>query len=162
QLPSLRNLMVSSAPLAPDLARKFQGATGIPITLGWGLSEYTNFACCCSPFDEPQERERLMFGWEVPSVGPALEGTEVDVLDARGSPAAEGEKGELAIRGHSTMEGYFSDPEATARVLAADGWLRTGDEGFWQLDRGRRVFFVSGRLKELIIRDAEKYSPLQL
>src|SRR5262249_3709997 len=107
-------------------------------------------------------RERLMFGWEVPSVGPALEGTEVDVLDARGSPAAEGEKGELAIRGHSTMEGYFSDPEATARVLAADGWLRTGDEGFWQLDRGRRVFFVSGRIKELIIRDAEKYSPLQL
>ena len=162
QAPTLRHLMVSSAPLAPDLARRFQDATGIPLILGWGLSEYTNFACCVSPADEAADRDRLMFAREVPSVGPALEGTEVEVVDPSGAPLGPGVRGELAVRGHSLMEGYFADPENTARAIGAGGWLRTGDEGFWELDRGRRVFYVSGRIKELIIRDAEKYSPLRL
>ncbi|HUJ25973.1 MAG TPA: class I adenylate-forming enzyme family protein, partial [Myxococcales bacterium] len=162
QVPSLRHLMVSSAPLAPDLARRFAERAKIPLIQGWGLSEYTNFACCVSPFDPPQDRERLMFGWQVPSVGPALEGTEVEVVDGAGVPQPEGTVGELRIRGHSTMAGYFLDDAATARALDPGGWLRTGDEGFFQVDRGRRVFFIAGRIKEIIIRDAEKYSPLQL
>jgi long-chain acyl-CoA synthetase len=162
QVPTLRHLMVSSAPLPPDLASSFQKSAHIPLILGWGLSEYTNFACCVSPFDDAAERDRLMFEWEVPSVGPALEGTEVAVVDAGGAPLGEGERGELAIRGHSTMEGYYRDPENTARVLGPSGWLRSGDEGFFRFAGERRVFFVSGRIKELIIRDAEKYSPLQV
>ena len=162
QVPALRHLMVSSAPLTPDLARRFAERTQIPLIQGWGLSEYTNFACCASPFDAPEDRERLMFGWPVPSIGPSLEGTEVEVVDAAGAPVEEGAIGELRVRGHSTMAGYFLDDEATARALDAGGWLRTGDEGFFALDRGRRVFFITGRIKELIIRDAEKYSPLQL
>jgi acyl-CoA synthetase (AMP-forming)/AMP-acid ligase II len=60
------------------------------------------------------------------------------------------------------LAGYFEDPESTARAIDADGWLRTGDEGFSRMDGGRPVYFVTGRLKELIIRDAEKYSPLRL
>jgi long-chain acyl-CoA synthetase len=60
------------------------------------------------------------------------------------------------------MSGYFEDPENTARTVDAEGWLRTGDEGFFRIHDGRPVFFVTGRLKEIIIRDAEKYSPLRL
>ena len=75
---------------------------------------------------------------------------------------AAGERGELMVRGHSTMLGYLGDPETTAATIDPMGWLRTGDEGFFE-DQGRdRVFFVTGRLKEIIIRDAEKYSPLRL
>jgi long-chain acyl-CoA synthetase len=161
-VPGLRSLMVSSAPLPPDVARDFESRTQIPLTQGWGLSEYTNFACCVSPDASPEEHARLMFSWEVPSIGPALEGTEVRVEGPGGERASEGERGELLIRGPSTMAGYFEDPESTARTVDAEGWLRTGDEGFFRLDGGRPIYFVTGRLKEIIIRDAEKYSPLRL
>jgi long-chain acyl-CoA synthetase len=162
KVPSLRHILVSSAPLPVDVAKDFESRTRIPLIQGWGLSEYTNFACCVSPYERPEEHAKLMFSWEVPSVGPALEGTEVRVLASNGSVAAEGSPGELLVRGHSTMQGYFQDPTATARTLDADGWLHTGDEGFFRLHEGRPVFFVTGRIKETIIRDAEKYSPLRL
>lgn len=162
KVPTLRAMLVSSAPLPRDVARDFEARTQIALTQGWGLSEYTNFACCMSPDAPPEEHERLMHGWEVPSIGPALEGSEVRVVDPNGAPAAEGERGELLIRGHSTMLGYFQDPENTARALDAGGWLHSGDEGMFRMHGGRPIFFVTGRLKEIIIRDAEKYSPLRL
>lgn len=162
KVPTLRHIMVSSAPLPAALARDFEARSGVPLIQGWGLSEYTNFACCVSPYASPEEHAALMFGREVPSVGAALPGAEVRVVDARGAPAAEGEPGELVIRGPSCMLGYYRDPEATARALDASGWLRSGDEGFFHVRGGRAVFFVSGRIKEIIIRDAEKYSPLRL
>jgi long-chain acyl-CoA synthetase len=162
KVPSLRRLLVSSAPLSTQLAREFEARTRISIIQGWGLSEYTNFACCASPAAPAEERERSMFSWEVPSIGPALAGTEVRVLDASGAPAGEGIRGELVVRGHSTMSGYLDDPETTARTIDAEGWLHTGDEGLFRVEGGRPIYFVTGRLKEIIIRDAEKYSPLRL
>jgi acyl-CoA synthetase (AMP-forming)/AMP-acid ligase II len=162
KVPTLRHVLVSSAPLPALVARDFESRTRIPLIQGWGLSEYTNFACCVSPYEPPEEHAKLMFSWEVPSVGPALEGTEVRVLDANGIVAGEDARGELLVRGHSTMQGYFNDPMATERTVDGEGWLHTGDEGFFRLHDGRPVFFVTGRLKETIIRDAEKYSPLRL
>jgi acyl-CoA synthetase (AMP-forming)/AMP-acid ligase II len=162
RVPTLRHLMVSSAPLPVDVARDFEVRTNLALIQGWGLSEYTNFACCVSPFESAEEHQALMSSWEVPSVGPALEGTDVRVVDAEGQPVGEGTRGELVVRGHSTMLGYFRDEVSTQRAVDADGWLRTGDEGLFRLHRGRPIHFVTGRLKELIIRDAEKYSPLRL
>ena len=90
KVPTLRAMLVSSAPLPRDVARDFEARTQIALTQGWGLSEYTNFACCMSPDAPPEEHERLMHGWEVPSIGPALEGTEVRVVDPNGAPAGRG------------------------------------------------------------------------
>jgi len=162
KVPTLRHLMVSSAPLPVDVARDFEARTGVPLIQGWGLSEYTNFACCVSPAVSPEEHAQLMFGWELPSIGPALPGTEVRVVDGSAAILGEGERGELVIRGPSTMLGYYQDPDNTARTLDADGWLHSGDEGYFRLHAGQPVFFVAGRIKEIIIRDAEKYSPLRL
>jgi long-chain acyl-CoA synthetase len=163
KVPTLRHILVSSAPLSSDLARAFEERTRIPLIQGWGLSEYTNFACCMSPFADAAGHARSISGWDVPSIGPALAGTEVRVIDASGKPAEEGISGELMIRGHSTMVGYYLDPDSTARAIDAEGWLHTGDEGVFRLDAsGQPIFFVTGRLKETIIRDAEKYSPLRL
>ena len=162
QVPTLRHIMVSSAPLPVDLARDFEVRTRVPLVQGWGLSEYTNFACCVSPDVPAEQHDRLMFSYEVPSVGPALEGTEVRVVDESGAAVGEGTRGELVIRGPSTMLGYFEDVDATARAIDAGGWLHSGDEGLFRMHEGRPVFFVTGRLKEIIIRDAEKYSPLRL
>jgi long-chain acyl-CoA synthetase len=162
KVPTLRHLMVSSAPLSVELARDFETRTGLRLTQGWGLSEYTNFACCMSPGLPAPERDRLMFSEEMPSIGHALSGTEVRVVDGNDAPVGEGERGELRVRGHSTMRGYFGDSANSAAAFDSEGWLKTGDEGFFRLSAGRPAFFVSGRLKEIIIRDAEKYSPLRL
>jgi len=162
KVPTLRHLMVSSAPLAVDVARDFEARTGVPLIQGWGLSEYTNFACCVSPAASTPDHAQLMFGWELPSIGPALEGVEVRVVDGDGRALGEGERGELVIRGPSTMLGYYQDADNTARTLDPDGWLHSGDEGYFRLLHGTPVFFVAGRIKEIIIRDAEKYSPLRL
>jgi acyl-CoA synthetase (AMP-forming)/AMP-acid ligase II len=141
RVPSLRAILVSSAPLTADLARDFTSRTGLRLVQGWGLSEYTNFACCMSPDED------LIIEQDVPSVGRPLPGTEVQIID-----------GELCVRGHSTMLSYLDDPEASAKVIDRDGWLHTGDQGT-SID-GR--FFITGRLKEIIIRGGEKHSPLAL
>jgi long-chain acyl-CoA synthetase len=61
------------------------------------------------------------------------------------------------------MLGYFRDATATAAALTSDGWLRTGDEGFFRADAaGRAAFFISGRIKEIIIRNGDKLSPLAI
>jgi long-chain acyl-CoA synthetase len=162
QVPTLRHVMVSSAPLPVDVARAFEEKAGIRLVQGWGLSEYTNFACCVSPEASAEDHARVMFGWEVPSIGPALAGTEVRLVAPGGGDAQEGERGELVVRGPSRMLGYFEDPEATARAIDGEGWLHTGDEGFFRVHGGQPIFFVTGRIKEIIIRDAEKYSPLRI
>jgi long-chain acyl-CoA synthetase len=162
RVPTLRALLVSSAPLTATVARAFEDKTGIRLIQGWGLSEYTNFACCL-PVDLPEdERRRLLYGDELTSIGSPLPGTEVEVIGAAGAPAPAGERGELRVRGHSTMLAYFRDDAATAAALAADGWLRTGDEGFFIVTGERRSFFITGRIKETIIRDGDKFSPLAL
>jgi len=162
RVPSLRAILVSSAPLSAELARDFEHRTRLPLLQGWGLSEYTNFACCMSPYEDPSTRDELMFGYEVPCIGGALPGTEVRVVDATGNEALPGVRGELCVRGHSTMLSYLDDPEGTSKTIDADGWLRTGDEGFSVLHGGKRRFFVSGRIKEIIIRGGEKHSPIAL
>ncbi len=162
KVPELRHILVSSAPLAVDVAREFEEKTQIPLIQGWGLSEYTNFACCMPVGVPYEEHSRFLFGWEVPSIGPTLDGTEVRVVDANGAPVPDGVRGELLYRGHSQMLGYLDDEAATRRAIDAEGWLATGDQGFAREHGGRSIFFITGRLKEIIIRDAEKYSPLAL
>jgi long-chain acyl-CoA synthetase len=162
RVPSLRAMLVSSAPLSAALARAFEAKTAIPLVQGWGLSEYTNFACCL-PADLPDdERKRLLYGDELTSIGGPLPGTEVRVVGPNGEVAGPEARGELQIRGHSTMLWYFKDEGATAAALSADGWLRTGDEGFFRLADGRPIFFITGRIKETIIRDGDKLSPLAI
>jgi long-chain acyl-CoA synthetase len=162
RVPALRAILVSSAPLSATLARQFEAKTALPLIQGWGLSEYTNFACCL-PLDLPDEQRRqLLYAGELTSIGSPLPGTEVNVVGADGAVLAAGQRGELCVRGHSTMLAYFRDAAATAAALETDGWLRTGDEGFFELSGERRVFFVTGRLKETIIRDGDKFSPLAI
>ncbi|HZL19416.1 MAG TPA: class I adenylate-forming enzyme family protein [Polyangia bacterium] len=162
RVPSLRAMLVSSAPLSSALARAFETKTAIPLLQGWGLSEYTNFACCLRADLPDDERKRLLYGDELTSIGGPLPGTEVRVVGPNGEIAGPEERGELQIRGHSSMLSYFKDEGATAAALSADGWLRTGDEGFFRLAGGRPIFFITGRLKETIIRDGDKLSPLAI
>jgi long-chain acyl-CoA synthetase len=161
KVPSLRCVMVSSAPLDPTLAWSFEEQSGIPLIQGWGLSEYTNFACCLRPDDDLARHRKLLFGREYPCIGAALAPTEVTVRDASGIEVGESVLGELWVRGPSRMRGYFKDEEATRNAFHGD-WLRTGDEGFFVVEDGQRVFFITGRIKEIICRGGEKLSPIAL
>jgi long-chain acyl-CoA synthetase len=170
KVPSLRAVLVSSAPLTASLARAFEEKTNLRLLQGWGLSEYTNFACCLPADLAEEERRRLLHGGELTCIGSPLPGTEVKVVGPDGATLSAGERGELCVRGHSTMLSYFRDDAATAATLGADGWLRTGDEGFFQqaspggpgTPAGAPAFFITGRIKETIIRDGDKFSPLAI
>ena len=162
KVPTLRAILVSSAPLTADAARTFESKTEIPLIQGWGLSEYTNFACCLSPDLPDADRRRLLYGGELTSIGGPLSGVEVKVAGPAGDALPEDQRGELCIRGPSTMLQYFKDAEATGAMLGGDGWLRTGDEGYFRLDGGVPNFFITGRIKEIIIRDGDKFSPLAI
>ena len=126
KIPTLRAVLVSSAPLTASLARAFEEKTKLRLLQGWGLSEYTNFACCL-PADLPEdERQRLLYGGELTCIGSPLPGTEVKVVGPDGTTLAADERGELCVRGHSTMLSYFRDEggdggDARRGWLAADG-----------------------------------------
>jgi long-chain acyl-CoA synthetase len=171
KIPALRAVLVSSAPLTASLARAFEEKTKLRLIQGWGLSEYTNFACCLPTDLAEEERRRLLYGEELTSIGSPLSGTEVKVVGSDGATLPADERGELCVRGHSTMLTYFRDEAATAAVLdqhgqrgqdEQGGWLRTGDEGFFRATAAGPAFFITGRIKETIIRDGDKFSPLAI
>jgi acyl-CoA synthetase (AMP-forming)/AMP-acid ligase II len=166
KVPSLKAILVSSAPLSGQIAQEFETKTEISLIQGWGLSEYTNFACCIPLTLSREDRRSLLFHAEGTSVGSPLPGTEVKVI-ALGENAGfenlgEGQRGELCVRGPSLMLGYYKDPETTRSSMITDGWLRTGDEGFYRQFQGQSVFFIAGRIKEIIIRGGDKHSPLAI
>jgi long-chain acyl-CoA synthetase len=162
KLPLLRCILVTAAPLPSELARTFEDQVQIPLLNGWGLSESTSLATSMEPDQDPALHRRLLRDFEVPCMGPPLEGVELTVLDPAGHPLPAGHKGELCVAAGSTvMQGYYNDPEAT-RLAIRDGWLHSGDEGFYVEEEGKKVFFITGRIKEIIIRGGENFSPLGL
>ncbi|MGI9260956.1 MAG: AMP-binding protein, partial [Woeseiaceae bacterium] len=88
------------------------------------------------------------------SVGIPLEGVTVEIRDEAGEPMKEGHIGELFIQSDCVMQGYFQDVAATAKVLS-DGWLKTGDLGYFR----NGMLYISGRIKDMIIRNGRKYYP---
>ncbi|MBK1842667.1 fatty acyl-AMP ligase [Azospirillum sp. YIM B02556] len=90
--------------------------------------------------------------------GPPLAGHEVEVRDPGGAPLGERRLGRLFVRGPSLMHGYFDQPEETARVLSADGWLDTGDLGY----RVGGALVITGRAKDLILINGRNIWPQDL
>lgn len=96
-------------------------------------------------------------GRSIPPAGAVIPGIELCVADAEGQVKAEGEEGELCVRGPTVMSGYFEHPEATAAAMRGD-WLRTGDLG---VIRDGTVY-VTGREKELVIQAGRKFHPYDI
>jgi long-chain acyl-CoA synthetase len=84
------------------------------------------------------------------------------IHDPSGNPVPDGERGEIVIRGTNIMRGYDANPVANAEAFAY-GWFRSGDEGFRIADaRWGHFYFITGRLKELIIRGGVNLAPLEI
>lgn len=94
------------------------------------------------------------------TVGRAMPGIEVKVVDpATGQEQPPGTPGEVICRGYNVMQGYYRNPEATAQVVDADGWLHSGDLGTMDADG---YLAIGGRLKDIIIRGGENIAPVEI
>lgn len=163
-LSHFRHFICGAGTLAVSLARDFEDTFGFTILHGYGLSETTCYSCYL-PIDLPwTEHQRWMQEHGYPSIGIPVVSNEMAIFDASGSGVelAAGERGEICIRGHNVMLGYFKRPDANDETFKF-GWFRSGDEGFYlQDERGRRFFFITGRIKELINRGGVKFSPFDI
>ncbi len=161
-LSRLRHLICGAGTLAVALVERFEAQFGKPVLHGYGLSETTCYSCFLPVDLAPDERRRWLHDAGYPSIGVPIWPNEMAIHDPNGQPVPGGEKGEIVIRGHNVMVGYFQRPDANAEAFK-HGWFRSGDEGFVQRDEGGRpFFFISGRLKELINRGGVKYSPFEI
>lgn len=162
RIKQLRYVICGAGTLAISVARRFEQTFGVPVLHGYGLSETTCYSCFLPVDLSPEEHRRWIEDYGYPSIGVPISVNEMEIHDAEGNRLPDGERGEIVIRGHNVMIGYFQRPDANAETFK-HGWFRSGDEGFIQRDAaGRPFFFISGRLKELINRGGVKYSPFEI
>ena len=148
RLARIRFCRSASAALPPEHHRAFEAKFGIDIIETMGLTE-TVAPVLSNPI-EPSLRK-------LGSVGRAS-GCEVRVVDSTGAPLADGQTGEIVIRGPQVTPGYYKNPEATAGAFFGD-WLRSGDLGYRDADG---FYFITGRIKELIIKGGENIAPREI
>jgi len=133
----VRLALSGAAKLPVSVAERIEQRFGLRIAEGYGLTE-------ASPIVTSSVGMTPVFG----SVGRVLDGIELRLVDDDGNEALVGDAGEIWVRGPNVFAGYLDDPDATARVLTADGWLRTGDIGM--CDEDGRLYLVD-RAKDLVI-----------
>ena len=151
-----------AGPLLKETAARFEDRFRFPIRHGYGLSETTCYSCFLPNDLSPERHRHWLSDYEFPSIGLPIRHNEMVILDAQGQDVPEGARGEICIRGRTVCAGYFKRPDANAAAFQW-GWFRSGDEGFSIRDeQGRPFFFISGRLKELIIRGGVNIAPLEI
>ena len=149
-LSSLDTIMSGAASLGGELAEAVAKRVGCAVIQGYGLTETSPVTHVTRPDGENRPG----------SIGQSLPGTECRLVDPEtGDDAAEGERGELWIRGPQVMAGYLNNEEATAATIDADGWLHTGDVA--TVD-GDGFFTIVDRLKELIKYKGYQVAPAEL
>jgi acyl-CoA synthetase (AMP-forming)/AMP-acid ligase II len=138
----LRFIRTAGASPQPEVVTSIEECIGVPVLNGYGLTETGGVT------------RNTVDARKNGSVG-RTSGLEIGIRDALGNLVAEGEEGEITVRGASVTSGYLDDPEAN-QASFRDGWFRTGDIG--RLD-SENFLFITGRLKEMIDRGGEKILP---
>ncbi|MFC5721748.1 AMP-binding protein [Streptomyces gamaensis] len=131
-LSALRLAVTGAASVDGRLVERIRTELGIATVLtAYGMSEATGLVTMCRRDDPPEVAAH--------SCGRAVPGTEVVVVDAAGAFLPPGGTGEILVRGHQVMAGYFENPSATARAVDPQGWLHTGDVGVLDADGNLRI-----------------------
>jgi long-chain acyl-CoA synthetase len=129
--------------------RGFEKAFDCKVLEGYGLSETSPVAS----FNHP-DRDR-----KPGSIGTPIKGVEMRAVDEDGAEVDQGGVGEIAIRGHNVMKGYWNRADSTSEVLDGDGWFRTGDMATVDEDG---YFFIVDRKKDMIIRGGYNVYPREI
>ncbi|MCI5074458.1 FadD3 family acyl-CoA ligase [Oricola sp.] len=138
---SLRLGITGGSVVPSTLIRRMRSDLGFAgVVNGYGLTECGGYGTMCRADDDA--------GVIADTCGKPFPETEVRIMDTEGDVLPDGERGEVVIRGYITMRGYFNDPEATAKTIDADGWLHTGDIGYFDADGNLRI---EDRVKDMYI-----------
>ncbi|MDH6197834.1 long-chain acyl-CoA synthetase [Mycobacterium frederiksbergense] len=146
---SLRVCASGGAALPVPVLSEFEKTFGCMVLEGYGLSETSPAACFNHP-DRPRKPG---------SIGTPIEGVEMRVVDTDGTEVPMGEPGEIQIRGHNVMKGYWNLPDATAAAISPEGWFGTGDIGKVDADGN---FYIVDRKKQMIIRGGLNIYPREI
>jgi long-chain acyl-CoA synthetase len=145
---SLRVCMTGGSSMPVEVLRGFEEAFDTIVLEGYGLSETSPVSSCNHP-----EMER-----KPGSIGTPIEGVEMRIVDEQDKEVAQGEVGEIVIRGHNIMKGYWGRPEATEEAMRG-GWFHSGDMG--RIDEDG-YFYVVDRKKDMIIRGGYNVYPREV
>jgi long-chain acyl-CoA synthetase len=147
-LSSLRVCMTGGSSMPVEVLRGFEEAFDTIVLEGYGLSETSPVASCNHP-----DRER-----KPGSIGTPIEGVEMRIVDENDGEVPQGDVGEIVIRGHNIMKGYWGRPEATEEAMRG-GWFHSGDMGRVDEDG---YFYVVDRKKDMIIRGGYNVYPREV
>ena len=145
---TLRLCVSGGAAMPVEVLRGFEEKFGCMILEGYGLSETSPVAS----FNHPDKVRKPG------SIGTPVEGVQMRLAGPEGSTPPPGEIGEIAIRGHNVMKGYWGKPEATAEAMP-DGWFRTGDMARVDEDG---YYYIVDRKKDLVIRGGYNVYPREI
>ncbi len=148
-LQQLRFGRSASSALPPSLHKTFEDKFKVPIIETMGLTE-----TAAPVFSNPMDPAQRKYG----SPGQAV-GNIAKIIDKEGQEVSRGTQGEIMIKGDNVMKCYYKAPDKTTEALEHDGWLHTGDLGYMDDDG---FVFVTGRIKELIIKGGENIAPREI
>lgn len=149
----LKYMLYGASPIPAALLRECIDVFGCGFVQMYGMTETTGTIVTLEPEDHVEGRACMR------SAGRARSGVELAILDADGKRLPTGEVGEIATRSGSNMKGYWNQPEATARTIDTDGWLRTGDAGYMDEDG---YLYIHDRIKDMIISGGENVYPAEV
>ncbi len=147
-LSSLELCMAGGAPMPVEVMNAFETRFSVPILEGYGLSE-TSPAASFNMVDKPRKPG---------SIGYPVWGVELAIVDENDQPLPDGERGEIVIRGHNVMKGYWKRPEANAETLRG-GWFHSGDIGLRDEDG---CYWIVDRKKDMILRGGFNVYPREV
>ena len=149
----LKYMLYGASPIPAALLKECIEVFKCGFVQMYGMTETTGTIVALPPEDHVEGLDRMR------SAGKALPGIELAILDADGKRLPPGEVGEIATRSGSNMVGYWNLPEATAKTLDSDGWLRTGDAGYMDKDG---YLYIHDRIKDMIISGGENIYPAEV
>jgi long-chain acyl-CoA synthetase len=145
---SIRYCMCGGAPMPVEVMKAFEAKYGVTVLEGYGLSE-TSPVASFNVLDRPRK---------VGSIGYPVWGVEMCIMNEKDEPLPDDEVGEICIRGHNVMKGYWQRPEATAEAMR-HGWFHSGDVGLRDADGS---YFIVDRKKDMIIRGGFNVYPREV
>ena len=159
---SLSHIICGAGPLTCELVQSFEERFSIKVLHGYGLSETTCYSCFLPLELSDTLHKTMLVSYGFPSIGTPIPSNEMSIHDMSGNSLPELSRGEIVIRGSNVMKEYLHNEKANEETFKY-GWFRSGDEGFWMKGPNEQpYFFITGRLKELIIRGGVNLAPLEI
>ena len=158
----ISHIICGAGPLTCELVQSFEDRFSIKVLHGYGLSETTCYSCFLPLELSDTLHKTMLVSYGFPSIGTPIPSNEMSIHDMSGNSLPELSRGEIVIRGSNVMKEYLHNEKANEETFKY-GWFRSGDEGFWMKGpNDQPYFFITGRLKELIIRGGVNLAPLEI